>query len=80
MLLPTDEIIGLLKTSGLEVDGSYPFGNVGYREKNGGWLMIDEGSSLTDTDFLVQDCVAGKCYATAALIQKYVRERSKKKD
>lgn len=78
MIVPTNDITRFLLDNSIERDASSLFQNAGYRETNGGWLVIDEGHYLQDTDHLIEDCVANECFQMAALIKRYVEGKQKK--
>ena len=77
MLVPTHEITALLQSMGMKRDASPLFQNAGFREPNGGWLMIDESHHSQDTNHPIEDCVDNKCYQMAAIIKNYAEDKLK---
>ena len=78
MLVTTGDIKDALLDGGMTRDAAPMFSNAGYRDKNGGWLIMDESSYWQDTDHLIEDCVTGECYDGAAIIKRYADKQSKK--
>jgi hypothetical protein len=77
MLVPTSEITSVLLSKGITRDDSPLFQNAGYREQNGGWLMIDESYAQQDTNHLIEDCIDNECYQMAAIIKAYADSKAK---
>jgi|WetSurMetagenome_2_1015567.scaffolds.fasta_scaffold642025_2 hypothetical protein len=78
MRIPTNEITGVLLSHGIQRENAPPFGDAGYRESNGGWLVIQEGYTWQDTEHLIEDCADNECYQMADIIKKYADEKAKK--
>ncbi len=79
MLIKTDLILSLLAEKGYKRDNDIPFTWVCYRGEGRELLVIDDSKSETETDMLIEDCVASQSYAMAAGIQAIVAKLQGKK-
>ncbi|MET0039875.1 MAG: hypothetical protein ABW041_07015 [Dehalococcoides mccartyi] len=64
ILLPTEQVIGILLAEGFTRDDSVQYGYAGYKW-DGEWMVIDEKYAKQDIDHLIQDSVVSEHYKLA---------------
>ncbi len=79
MLISTDEIRQLLESKGITRDNSNPFTFAGYQSKTKRILVIDESSTLQETDMLIDDCQIQGANDIADAIKEIVKKKTQKR-